>query len=98
MGAISASASIEEALDEGYSPVLATTAGSIKGLAEVFTEKLGTIGIFKRLEKEFAKSLGNVTTKTFMKELGKQAALAFGTEALEEGVNSIVSDLTELLF
>lgn len=78
-------AGVDEAISRGASTDQALLYGAVLGTIEAATEKIGLDNLFKT---------GSATTfKGFMKNIGKQAA----TEAGEEGLNSIFSNVADNL-
>lgn len=67
----------------------------MNGGIEVLGERYGTFGIFKVIEKSVAKQFGKATAKTLVAEVGKNIALAFGGEGLEEFSTQLGQDLSD---
>lgn len=91
-GVVSASDELEEGRKRGLDPVTNTTTALGVGALETATESLGTYGLLRKWESEFAKKVGRVGARKMMLAFGKtMAATGFG-EFNEEFVNSLAQD------
>ena len=88
LGASAAGASTVEALESGSTRDQAVAKGTISGLIESATEKLGLDNLFKT-----AKSAGKTGLKSFLGSVLKQA----GTEGMEEAISEFANTIFDIV-
>lgn len=96
-GLSTAGGEYSEYRDRGVDKKTALLGSTAKGAAEIFFEKYGTLGIFKRWESLIAKNYGKGVSKEFFAHFSKNmvaSVLGEGTEEfLTEGAQSLTDHL-----
>jgi len=87
MGTLAGGRNMQQALDEGATPIQAYTHGQVTGIAEAITEKMfGFVPGMQMFEEGLSGLTGNLT-----KNIGKIAA-NYGKKAAGEGIEEVIMD------
>jgi len=97
ISSLSAGTAIKEKLEGGATPEQALTHSLISGTAEGLFESMGTLFILKGIEKRMAKEAGKFATKTFFKNLGRNALIAAPQNIVEEVLTENVQTFSDMI-